>query len=192
MISVDLSNVKASGNGDFKRLCPTGYVCRIKKVENIDAKEYLKIYFDISEGDEAGYAAETEQSFGNWPRSCILIRSYKQTALGMFKGFVESVEKSNDGYQWTGDENTLAGKLFGVVLREEAYIGQDRDTGMETEKTRLSVDYTTSIDKIREGAFKVRDKKPLSDADIQRLTPFSDFPTAPSPYSNAGYTEVTD
>lgn len=184
MINVDLSNVKPSGNGDYKRLSPTGYVCRIKKVENNDAKEYLKIYFDVAEGDEAGYAADIETSFGNWPRACTLIRSYKTSALGMFKGFIETVQKSNNGYTWNNDENTLVGKLVGIVLREEAYIGQDKTSGLDTEKTRLAADCTTTIDKIREGAFRVRDRKPLSDEDLQKLTPFSDVP--------AGYTDVTD
>ena len=41
---------------------------------------------------------------------------------GRFKGMLENIEKSNPGYVWNWDEQSLVGKLFGGKFREEEYI----------------------------------------------------------------------
>ena len=67
------------------------------------------------------------------------------------------MEQSNPGYKFNNDEKTLRGKLVGVVLREEEYMGNDGNI-----KTKLVVDRFTSVDKIRSGDYEVRQKKTLS------------------------------
>ena len=67
------------------------------------------------------------------------------------------MEQSNPGYKFNNDEKTLRGKLVGVVLREEEYMGNDGNL-----KTKLVVDRFTSVDKIRSGDYEVRPKKTLA------------------------------
>lgn len=67
------------------------------------------------------------------------------------------MEQSNPGYKFNNDEKTLRGKLVGVVLREEEYMGNDGNI-----KTKLVVDRFTSVDKIRSGDYEVRPKKTLA------------------------------
>lgn len=44
------NEVKAS-TGEYARLPAGGYVCKITKVEDVAAKEYLRVSFDIYEGE---------------------------------------------------------------------------------------------------------------------------------------------
>ena len=45
--------------------------------------------------------------------------------MGRFKGMMQNIEASNDGWKWNWDENELAGKLFGGKFQEEEYMGND-------------------------------------------------------------------
>ena len=53
MKNIDLTNVQEAT--DFPKLTPGGYICRITAVEDVPAKEYLKIEYDIVEGEFTGY-----------------------------------------------------------------------------------------------------------------------------------------
>lgn len=136
------------------RLAAGGYVCRIEDVQDNPDKEYLYIEFDIAEGEYKGYYSQLAASFGFWGGR--FYRSYKDKALGMFKGFLLAVEESNDGYKFNNDESTLVGKLVGLILREEEYIGNDGNI-----KTRLKVSNVKNADAIRDGKFKVPPLKKL-------------------------------
>lgn len=136
------------------RLPAGGYVCRIEDVQDNPDKEYLYIEFDIAEGEYKGYYSQLASSFGFWGGR--FYRSYKDKALGMFKGFLLAVEESNDGYKFNNDESTLVGKLVGLILREEEYIGNDGNI-----KTRLKVSNVKNADAIRDGKFKVPPLKKL-------------------------------
>ena len=48
-------------------------------------------------------------------------RSYKESTIGFFKGFITAIEKSNPAYRWDWNEQGLKGKLIGIVLQEEEY-----------------------------------------------------------------------
>lgn len=137
-----------------KRLEAGGYVCRIESVEDNPDKEYLYIEYDIDEGEFKNNFTQLASSFGFWGGR--FYRSYKPKALGMFKSFILAVEGSNPGYQFDDDETTLVGKKVGIVLQEEEYIGNDGNI-----KTRLVVNKTKTVDDIRNGKFKVPDKKKL-------------------------------
>lgn len=137
-----------------KRLGPGGYVCKVTKVEDVADREYLKMEYDIVEGEFKGYWSSNEENYG-WRDS--FIRSYKDKALGFFKQFMNSVESSNSGFRWEWNEKALVGKLIGIVLAEEEYERRDGDVG-----TRLRVAKVASIDDIRSGHYTVPEKKVLT------------------------------
>jgi hypothetical protein len=144
--------IKASGEGN--RLPAGGYVAKIMSAEDDTGKQYLRIELDIAEGKDANYYTELAQRAGFW--GLTMFRSYKPSAAGFFKGFINDVEKSNPGYKWNWDESTLEGLRIGVILREEEYVGMDGSV-----KTHLKPYKTMAADKIREGKFKVPEIKKL-------------------------------
>lgn len=160
MKKVNLKEVQEAS--DSKRLVPGGYVCKYTKVEDVTKKEYLYMEFDIAKGDYEGYYQSLFDAYGFWGGKCY--RSYKERALPMFKRMCSAVNKSNNGFVFDGetnaDESTLVGKLVGLVLCEEEYIGNDGSL-----KTRLYVDRECSVDDIVNGNFKVKPLKKLPEED---------------------------
>ena len=96
----NFEQVKA--NGEFDSLKPGGYIGVLYKAEDESDKEYLKVFFDIAEGEFAEYYKNLYSQFNFW--GGVFFRSYKETALSMFKGFIKSVEESNPGCGWNWDE----------------------------------------------------------------------------------------
>ena len=138
--------------GDSKRLPAGGYVCKYTKVEDNAGKNYLYMEFDIAEGEYKGYFADLEERAGFWAGKCY--RSYTDKALPMFKRMCSAVTKSNKSFIFDGnkycDESTLVGKLVGIVLGEEEYVGNDGSI-----KTRLYVVRELSVEDLKAGKFKV-------------------------------------
>ena len=149
---LDLTQVKDVNSN----IVAGGYVCKITQVVNNSDKEYLLIEFDIAEGEFKNYYEALEEAKGFWGGT--MYKSYKESALPVFKKFCVAVTKSNPKYVFDAgeknhDEQTLVGKLIGVILREEEYIGNDGSI-----KTRLIEDYCTDVESIRNKSFKVRPK----------------------------------
>jgi hypothetical protein len=148
-------NVQAS-TGEFARPLAGGYVAMITNVEdvplnpNTNKGDYLKIEYDFAEGEFFAYFSEFNKKFGYWHRGGSFLKSYKETALGIFKHFTNCIEKSNEGYSWNFDEKTLTGKQIGLVLGEEEYIANDGSI-----KTRLYVADVRTVDQIRNGDFRI-------------------------------------
>lgn len=147
------NNIEAQGNEEYKRLVPGGYVCRITKVEDHADKNYLYIEFDIAEGEYTGYGSSCLERNGFTPLR--MYRSYSDKAAGMFKGFIQNIEASNSNYHWEWKEQTLVGRLIGIVLGEEEYKKQDGSVG-----TRFNA-RDKNVDAIKNGRFKVPEKKTL-------------------------------
>lgn len=154
MKNIDWNSVQEASDD---RLLPGGYVCGIIRAEDVPDKEYLRIEFDIAEGPFKNYFRSLRDRLGldSWPRGGVLIRSYKPKAQPFFKSFLTAVQASNAGYTFRNDETTLARKMVGLVLGEEEY-----EYNGEV-KTRLRVSSVRSVKAIREGDFKVPDKKLL-------------------------------
>lgn len=150
MKKLDLEDVEEAK--EFPKLVPGGYICRIINVEDEVAKEYLKIYFDIVEGEFKNHYQGLWEAKNFWAGN--FIKSYKEKALPFFKGFVTAVEGSNPGYKFDNDETKLKGKLIGVVLQEEEYVANDGNV-----KVRLIVQEPHSINKIRNNDYKVKPRK---------------------------------
>lgn len=153
MKNIDLTNVEEAQ--EFKALPAGGYICRLNVVQDVPEKEYLKIEFDIDEGEFKGHYQKLFASRGFWAGR--MFRSYKETALPFFKSFTTALEKSNPGYQWDSDESNLVDKVIGIVLAEEEYIGNDG-----TVKTKLVADRVHSIEAIKKGDYKIPPKKLLA------------------------------
>lgn len=160
-------NVEAIGNSEYKRLPAGGYVARITKVTDTPEKNFLHIEFDICEGEYAGYGASCLERNGftplntrvyydtNLEKSHPDYEKKHKTSMGMFKGFTEAVEQSNTPYVWEWKDQTLVGRVVGVVLGEREYRKQNGDIG-----TAWDVRFKTSA-AIRDGKFKVPEKKCL-------------------------------
>lgn len=156
---VNFAEVKEAGASN--PLVAGGYVCKYTKVEDNASKEYLRLEFDIAEGDFKDYYKELEERANFWGGS--VYRSYKEGAIPMFKRMCSAVAKSNPSFEFNpfvkggnSDEQTLVGKLVGIVLKEEEYEKNDGNIG-----TRLVVAYECDAQKIRSGNFKVPQKKVL-------------------------------
>ena len=147
---------------DFNKLPAGGYVCGVTAVEDVPASEYLKIEFDIAEGEFKNYYRNLYDSRGFWAGR--FIKSYKEKALGFFKKMLIAFEKSNNGFTFANDEKVLKRKLIGLVIGYEQYIGNDG-----TVKERINVADFLPVEDIRAGRFEVPALKPLSDDDYDRV-----------------------
>ena len=172
MKSIDLTNVNEAS--DSSRLPAGGYVCKILSVEDVEEKSYLFMTFDIVEGEYKGYFTALHDRAGFWGLK--VRRSYKPTALPFFKRMLSAINKSNGNFVFdaaaiNNDERTLVGKLIGLILQEEEYIGNDGKT-----KTRLNVYKECPIAEIRTGNFRTpgikKLKEELPDAQKPNLNEF--------------------
>lgn len=146
MKKIDMTNVQEAG--EFKTLPAGAYICVITAVEDVPNKEYLKVSYDIDAGEFKYYYSSIRLNHPDWAWVGAYAKSYKPTALPMFKRFCSAVSKSNGRYVFDGgsvnaDESTLVGKKIGLVLREEEYYSNSGDV-----RTRLIVHTECPIDKV--------------------------------------------
>lgn len=146
MKKVDLTNVQEAG--ESRRLPAGAYICKITTVTDIPEKEYLKVAFDIDQGEYKGYYAEIRKNHPDWEWVGLYVKSYKPAALPMFKRFCSAVSRSNGNFVFDGgsvnaDETTLVNKSIGLVLRDEEYYSNSGDL-----KTRLIVHSEFPVDKL--------------------------------------------
>lgn len=151
----------AQASGEFERLAAGGYVIKITDVKDEQAKEYLRIVYDIAEGPEAG-RYKNEDAEHEYRHS--FVRSYKESALGMFKAFIQAIDATNGtdfnaSAEFGFPEQKLVGKVLGVVFGYEEYEANDGNV-----KERLRVASCMSADRIRKGDFKVPELKKLPES----------------------------
>lgn len=171
------------------------YVCKIKQgvVQQNDKGAQLCVVFDIAEGEYSGFYADdfkaNTREDKKWKGVLRLFlprndgSEKDEWTKSTLKGFCTAVEKSNPGYQWNWDENSLKGKNIGILFRNEqwAYNGK---TGWAVRPFRA-----LSVDSVRNGDYKVPDDKPLSSA--QTANAYGGY-AAPAPTyqqqpSNSGF-----
>lgn len=173
---------KIQESGSFKKLPVGGYVVKILNATDIPDKEYLRLSFDVAEGPNKGFFAEEYKNDTRedkkWPNAGTFVRSYKEKALPMMKGFTTAVEKSNKNYTWNFDESTLKGKLVGLVIGEEEFVNSSGKM-----RTRTYVNAVRSVDIIREGKFEVPELKKLSADKVAASTPAASQPFQ-NPFDN--------
>ncbi len=165
-------SIEAS-SGEFAKPSNGGYVLEIVSVEDVPMNaqtgkgDYLRICYDIAQGDFKGYYKAQNERFGGGKWYASVIKSYKEKALGMFKHFTNCVEESNPGFKWNWREQDLVGCRFGATLQEEEYEKQDGSVGV-----RLVVKDIKTVKQIMDGDFKVPVTKKLERAVV---APASDF-----------------
>lgn len=162
------------------RPTPGGYVAIITKVVDKEEKEYLEVEWDFFQGPFKGANQATYDKFGFWPTP--MRCSYKERALPFFKGFKTAVERSNQNYTFQNNPQSLVGKLVGLVLGEEEYIGNNGEY-----KTRLCVAEKRSVQSIREEDYHVPPKKKL-----RQKSPSVPNPPFPQNASDFSVLEVND
>lgn len=169
-----------ASNG-YSRLPAGGYIVGIKNVIDVPEKEYLKIEFDIAQGEHKNkyqkeYDNDTRKE-KQWPSAAVLYRSYSDKALSMFKGFITAVENSNGGYKWNWNEETLKNKLFGAIIGDEEYLNSNGQ-----KRTRSRVVSVRSVSAIKSGDFTVPELKTL---DENKVTVNNGSNRQPAPDFNA-------
>lgn len=174
---------------DRQKLPNGAYVCKVKqcKVVDTDYGQQLAILFDISEGEFAGYYQRDFDS------STVQDKKYRgvmrvwlpkddgsdndEITKRSFKGMVTAFEKSNPGYKWDWNENSLSGKTIGILFRNEEWEYNGKN-GWAVRPFRA-----ISADTVRNEEYTLAKDKPLKNRTVAA-------PAYPNP--NNGYMEVTD
>ena len=153
---------EASTGSDFQRLPAGGYVCKITKVEDHgnELKPYLRVVYDIFEGDYARYYSDDWGKENEWAHD--MRQYYTDAAMGVFKGFLKAIDISNGGNfaevaEKGFDEHLLVGCLVGLIIGEEEYESNDGSI-----RTRLRARGARPIQNIRDGKFKQPELKKLA------------------------------
>ena len=132
-----------------ERLNLGGHICKILdvKIEQYNTKEgktfeVLIMRIDIEAPDEqAGFYqrrfesdAKADALNAKWKgnyRLTIPEDNSEDFVKTRFKTFITSIEKSNPGYKWNWEENTLVGKVFGGVYGlKQIELTQGANVGM--------------------------------------------------------------
>ena len=153
----DWEEVEESEVVERPKLVKGIYPAQIKDVIDHPEKGYLEVRFDIvSDKTYAGWFAKQEEKFGAWPNAGIYRASYLETATRFFKGFITAIQKSNQGYVWNWDQNTLKGKYFVAVMGEEEYLASDG-----TIKVSVKIREPRSKEAWQKGEIKIPELKKL-------------------------------
>ena len=161
MKKINLTNVEDVAEGSTQ--LPAGaYICKYTKIEDVANKEYLKLEFDIAEGEFKDYFKSMQERLkADWWGGRY-IRSYKEKALPFFKRMCAAVMRCNNNFIFDGeqnsDEQTLVGKTIVLVIGYEEYISNSGDV-----KQRIFVDRELSMDDFKNKKFKIPALKELPD-----------------------------
>lgn len=152
---------------DRKKLPLGAYVCKVKRaaVQSNEYGEQLCILFDIVEGEFSGFYNEDYKSNNSENKKWKgVLRQFIPRDDGSekdewtkrsFKGMTTAFEKSNPGYVWNWDESSLAGKLVGILFRNEEWEYEGK-TGWAVRPYRA-----ISVDSVRSEDFTLPKDKPL-------------------------------
>ena len=143
---------EVSAAGTSSMIPAGGYVAKILRVEDVESKEYLRFTYDIAEGEHKGFF-ETDDR----PYTHQFVRSYKDSASGFMKQFLDCVEDSNDGFNlatWDNDPEGLVGLYVGVLIQREDYTNASGEN-----RARMNVEGFTSADNIRKGRYVLPEPK---------------------------------
>lgn len=165
-----------ASTGDYQRMVAGGYVAQIQavrtdgpasygkgRIDYVNSKEYVKLIYDIAEGDFAGRFSDDYWSGEDKDYGHQIFLSWKN--MGAFKGNIQALDESNPGFDalaaFQADRWELfIGKKVGIVLGEEEYRANDGSV-----KTKLGLPRLKSVQDIRAGKFKVPAPKKLKDDD---------------------------
>ena len=130
MPKIDLTNIEES-SGEFKRLAPGTYVCKIVDAQLFEDKSYIRFEWDVAAGEYADI-------FNGAPFGQYDFMSYKKAALPMLKHKLACLTESNVGFDAEGafqrdDMAAFKGKVFGARVRNRLYTKKDGTDGTAVE-----------------------------------------------------------
>lgn len=177
----DYDDVKV---GEARILPAGGYICKILKAEETTSrtdKPMLKVFFDISEGEFAGYfkdlyngwksSSDDPQSV-KWPFSgtkWVMFYDNEGKTNRDFKSFCTALEDSGTKV-WindTFDVNGLKGAALGIIFRrEESEYNNARSW-------RTAPIGFRSVKTIEDGNFNIPADKPLPEKELTETDSFS-------------------
>lgn len=134
----NFDKVVASNGGGSSMLEPGGYVAKIVRVKDHtdEKKPYLEFVYDIWNGETKSFlfTADLADTTNDWRHSFRIYFS-KDNNYGVqrYKALTEAVENTSQGkgakafvYEDKDDaEQTLVGKLLGVVIRHRSYVNSE-------------------------------------------------------------------
>lgn len=157
--------------GEYERLKPGGYICKIiaaKEEKSKSGNRMLTLALDIDEGEHKGFfmkrfeELKSEKTNPNqevkYPSAAIYHQMLEgnDRAIGFLKGLMTSLEASNPNFKWNWDEKKLVGLKCGAIFGEEEYEKMDGSIGVS-----CKVKFIRTIKCIQENNFKVPELKKL-------------------------------
>ena len=163
-------DVAPSFDSDISKLPAGGYLCQIKKMEEgttARGSEIVKVYFDICEGEHAGYYEKQYRAQGRSGRGeakwkgvyDVFPLTPEGATSGAWKGLLTCIERSNGmTIDWNKGYEQFKGKKVGLLFREEEYISSYDQSLRVAVKPCAARTY----DSIRDGDFTVPPRKALN------------------------------
>jgi hypothetical protein len=170
------------------------YVCKVKRAEV--QGEQLCIAFDIAEGAQAGFykrafAADNREN-KKW-KGVLRLWLPKDDGSDLdeltkrtLKGMVTAFEKSNPGYKWNWNEQSLAGRMVGILFRNEEWEYEGK-TGWTVRPFRA-----ISVDTVRSGDYTLPKDKPLKKKESSGYGEAYDGFASASNYSSSDFAMLDD
>ena len=153
---------------DSQQLPRGGYVCKIIGAKPIETKfgQSIKVAYDIAEGEYAGYFQAKYDANTNedkkWSGVFLLNvptddgSQQDGWTKRKFRTFTDALEDSNPGYHFDWDETKFKGKQVGYVFNYREFETSDGSTAWTPNPQNCM-----SVQKIRDGKFKIPEDKPL-------------------------------
>lgn len=154
-----LQGVQESAGG-FADIEPGAYKLVVTKVEPVEHKEYVRIYWDVADGPHKGAYANA-----GFPPSDVL--SWKETALGMLKMKLhrlyecnpQRLHATNDAEGKflmvnefdAGEFNALVGCRFGAVVRRRLYTAGPNSKTPGADRTQMEIARYLTPDEFKAG-----------------------------------------
>ena len=157
--------------GEYERLKPGGYICKIiaaKEEKSKSGNKMLTLALDIDEGEQKGFFMKRFEELKKenqdpnkevkYPNAAIYYQMLEgnEKAVGFLKGLMTSLEASNPNFKWNWDEKKLVGLKCGAIFGEEEYEKMDGSIGVS-----CKVKFIRTIKCIQENNFKVPELKKL-------------------------------
>lgn len=134
----NFDKVVASNGGGSSMLEPGGYVAKIVRVKDHtdEKKPYLEFVYDIWNAETKSFlfTADLADTSNDWRHSFrIYFTGNSEFGKQRYKALTEAVENTSQGkgakafvYEDKDDaEQTLVGKLLGVVIRHRSYVNSE-------------------------------------------------------------------
>lgn len=161
MPNINLDSVQES-TGTFADIEPGAYVLKITKMEPHADMQYVRLYWDVAEGEHKGAYAQSQ-----YPPSDIL--SWKEAALGMLKHKLHVIADSNGATQESvemafrmDDWQRFVGKKFGAIVRRRLYTAGPNSKTPGADKIAVEVAAWLRPEELAEGKWS---KNLLNDRD---------------------------